>query len=149
MKTFDTLAALMIAASTMLLTPFSVSAAGADNDNVEDRSFSMKGDASQGRKVFIRCRACHNLTDDRRHKTGPNLNALFGRVSGTSASYQTYSKAMKDAQIVWTEANLNEYLAKPRTYLPGNKMVFAGITNDKDRFDLLAYLRQSQDNVNK
>lgn len=134
---------------SMTILSFNTPSAGftleADPD---DRTLSSKGDASEGRKVFIRCRACHQLTDDRRPKAGPNLYQIFGRVSGTSDSYQLYSKAMKDAGIVWTETSLDEYLTKPRSFMPGNKMAFAGIRSEEDRHNLIAYLRQVQDQTN-
>ncbi len=131
------------------ISSLAVSVNGFANDqDPEDRSISSKGDASEGRKVFIRCRACHQLTDDRRPKAGPNLYQLFGRVSGTSDSYQLYSKAMKDAAIIWTEKSVAEYLTKPRSFMPGNKMAFAGIRSEEDRQNLIAYLRQVQDQTN-
>ena len=107
-----------------------------------DTSFSSLGDAAKGKRVFNRCKACHNLTSSARSRLGPNLDELFGRKAGSAENYK-YSKAMSDADILWTEETINEWLTKPNAFLPGNKMAFAGIRKEQDRKDLIAFLRQS------
>lgn len=107
-----------------------------------DTSFSSLGDAAKGKRVFNRCKACHNLTSSARTRLGPNLDELFGRKAGSAENYK-YSKAMSDADILWTEETINEWLTKPNAFLPGNKMAFAGIRKEQDRKDLIAFLRQS------
>ena len=83
------------------------------------------------------------MTGDKRPRTGPNLDNLFGRKAGTSESYTRYSKALQEADFVWTEQLLDEWLQKPNTFLPGNKMQFAGLRKEQDRRDLMAYLREA------
>ncbi|KAG2428485.1 hypothetical protein HXX76_011603 [Chlamydomonas incerta] len=73
---------------------------------------------------------------------GPNLGGLFGRVSGTAAGFP-YSKANKEAAVTWGERTLYEYLLNPKKFMPGNKMVFAGLKKPEERADLIAYLKQS------
>lgn len=107
-----------------------------------DTTLSEQGNTDKGRRVFNRCKACHNLTAADRTRLGPNLDALFGRTAGTAANYK-YSRALKDAGFVWTERNLDDWLTKPNTFLPGNKMQFAGVRREQDRKDLIAYLRQA------
>lgn len=107
-----------------------------------DTSISELGDATRGQRVFNRCKACHTLTAAKRTRLGPNLDNLFGRKAGSADNYR-YSRAMKDADFLWTEAKLNEWLMKPSAFLPGNKMTFAGVRNEKDRKDLIAYLRRA------
>lgn len=135
MVTKTILFALGIFGSATLITPSAVADAG-------DVTLSKQGNADKGRRVFNRCKACHNLTAANRTRLGPNLDALFGRKAGTASNYK-YSRALKDADFVWTEAHLNDWLTKPNTFLPGNKMQFAGVRREQDRKDLIAYLRKA------
>ncbi len=110
--------------------------------DANDTSLSVGGNTEEGRRVFNRCKACHNLTESGRSRLGPNLGALFGRKAGTIEGYK-YSRALKDADFLWTEQSLNEWLTKPNSFLPGNKMQFAGVPRESDRKNLIAYLRQA------
>ncbi len=112
-----------------------------------DTSLSTKGDPQKGRRVFNRCKACHNVTSTKRTRLGPNLDSLFGRTAGSAPNYK-YSRALNDAEFVWTEKSLNEWLEKPNTFLPGNKMQFAGVPKKEDRLDLIAYLRTATNSSN-
>lgn len=76
------------------------------------------------------------------HKQGPNLGGLFGRTSGTAAGYD-YSAANKNRAVTWGEETLYEYLLNPKKYIPGTKMVFAGLKKPEERADLIAYLKQA------
>lgn len=117
------------------------SLAPAKDASPDPKIYSKMGDAERGKVIFMRCSACHNETAESNTKTGPNLNGVFGRKSGHSDGYDGYSKAIKESNIVWNEENLNAWLQNPRGFLPGNKMNFAGVRNQKDRNDLMAYLR--------
>jgi len=92
-----------------------------------------------GRRLFRRCASCHTLGDGDRHLVGPNLYAMFGRVAGSAEGYR-YSRALEEAGFEWSKAELDQWLANPRTYLPGNRMSFAGLRNESDRNDLIAFL---------
>jgi cytochrome c len=84
------------------------------------------------------------LPPDRRsakNSVGPELNGLIGRKTGSVADYN-YSDANKDSGITWDEATLNVYLANPKAKIPGTKMIFAGLSKDADRDNLVAYLAQ-------
>lgn len=73
--------------------------------------------------------------------TGPHLNGLFGRTSGSLESY-AYSAANKNAGIVWTDESFREFVTNPRAKIPGTKMIYAGIKNPDQVTDLIAYLKQ-------
>lgn len=103
---------------------------------------SAEGDAENGAKVFRACAACHTTEEGAGHRVGPNLHGLFGRVSGSAEGFR-YSPAMKDAGITWSADTLKQYLANPRSFVPGNRMPFAGLPKEQDREDLIAYLQQA------
>ena len=98
------------------------------------------GDLDNGRVKFGLCRSCHTITQGGPNQVGPNLYGFFGRKAGTHEGYK-YSEAMTASSIVWDGPVLDQWLANPRTFLPGTKMTFAGLNNEKDRVDLIAYLK--------
>ncbi len=101
-------------------------------------------DVENGGEVFKRCRACHDVGDTAKNKVGPILNGIIGRKAGTIEGFK-YSDANLKAGAdgwVWTEEKMSEYLLNPRAAMPGNKMAFAGLKDEQDRKDLIAYLKQ-------
>ena len=98
------------------------------------------GDAAAGKKVFKKCKACH-VVDAEKHKTGPHLVNSIGRVAGRADGYKRYSNAMKSSGIVWNEETLDGYLEKPKAYVKGTRMVFAGLRKEEDRANVIAYLK--------
>ena len=94
-----------------------------------------------GERVFVQCRACHQVGETARNVIGPNLNGLFGRTSGSVEGF-AYSDANKKAGITWSEATFREYITDPKAKIPGTKMIFAGIKNPNQVTDLIAYLKQ-------
>jgi cytochrome c len=100
------------------------------------------GDPQKGAQVFnTQCKACH-LLEPGKNGVGPTLHGLFGRKAGTVPGY-AYSSALKNANLVWNEDSLKRYLADPKAFVPGTKMVSAGIKDEAQLDDLLAYLRQA------
>lgn len=97
------------------------------------------GDPVKGERLFARCKVCHTVGEGEPHRTGPNLYGLFDRKSGALDGYR-YSNALKEADFQWTGEKLYEWLENPKAFLPGNKMVFAGIKDSQQRKDLIAYL---------
>ena len=127
----------------LVCLPLAISTPIFADDDPASRAISSEGDEAKGKRVFNRCKACHNLTPAPRTRVGPNLDNIFGRTAGTSETFKRYSKALKEADFVWTEEKLNEWLIAPRTFLPGNKMAFAGLKKEQQRKDLIAYLRSA------
>ena len=98
-------------------------------------------DAAAGEQVFRLCLPCHSIGPGATNKVGPVLNGLDGRHSGSAPGY-SYSDANKNSGIVWNEANFKKYIHNPRAMVPGTKMIFAGISNQKQVDNLWAYLKQ-------
>ncbi len=100
------------------------------------------GDAAAGEKVFKKCKACHMIGEGAKTRTGPPLNNIVGTELGVFEGF-TYSKGMvvlSDEGTVWTIENLNALLLKPRDFIEKTKMSFAGLKDEEDRANLIAYL---------
>lgn len=101
--------------------------------------------AEKGEIVFKKCMSCHTAEKGGPNKIGPDLYGIVDAPKAKHPGY-TYSKAMESKGGTWTYDDLNVYLYNPRDFVPGTKMSFAGIKNDQDRADVIAYLRQQSDN---
>ena len=108
-------------------------------------SSAQAQDVAAGEKLFSQCRACHQVgdtaSDTAKNAVGPVLNGLFGRKAGMVEGY-TYSPANKNSGITWDEATFREYIKDPKAKIPGTKMVYAGLKEEKRIDDLIAYLHQ-------
>ncbi len=100
-----------------------------------------KGDPALGKKVFMRCVACHAVTPGAGVKMGPNLAGVVGRKAGVAPAFK-YSAAMKKATLKWDDATLDKWLTKPSAVVPGTSMAFAGVPVPADRANVIAYLRK-------
>jgi cytochrome c len=98
-------------------------------------------DAALGEKVFLKCKACHQVGEGAKSAVGPVLNGIIGRPAGTYPGY-SYSDANKGSGITWDEATLKDYLKNPRAKIPGTKMIFPGLPKDEDIDNVIAYLKQ-------
>lgn len=98
-------------------------------------------DAAAGEKVFLKCKACHQVGEGAKNAVGPVLNGVVGRKAGTVEGY-SYSEANKGSGLTWDEATLKEYLKNPKAKVPGTKMIFPGLPSDADIDNVIAYLKQ-------
>ena len=102
---------------------------------------ALAQDVAAGETSFKKCLPCHAVGETAKNKVGPLLNGLEGRKSGTIENFN-YTEANKNSGIVWDEAVFKEYIRDPRAKIPGTKMVFPGIKNEKEAGDLWAFLKQ-------
>lgn len=91
-----------------------------------------------GRRIFAQCRSCHTIREGEPNRVGPNLHGVFGREA--AAAGFSYSQALQDANFIWDADRLDHWLANPSTFLPGNRMAFAGVRNETQRRDVIAFL---------
>ena len=98
--------------------------------------------AEAGRTVYNQCRACHTIDAGGRNGVGPNLHAVVGRRAAAVEGFR-YSAPMRTAAeggLTWTPENLDRYLTNPKDLVPGGSMAFAGLRNEQQRKDLIAWL---------
>lgn len=98
-------------------------------------------DLERGKTLYFQCRACHSLNEGGANKVGPNLYGIFGQRAGVVPGF-AYSAVFTGADIVWDAAAMDDWLARPSEFLPGNRMVFVGVKDPQDRANLIAYLKQ-------
>lgn len=107
---------------------------------VDKAGNKLTGDPVAGERIFKQCQQCHTLQPGR-NLTGPTLHQIIGRKAGTVEKFN-YSKANKDSGVVWTEQIMFEYLENPRAFMPGTKMIFAGLRKPQDRADVIAFIQE-------
>lgn len=99
------------------------------------------GDTAAGEQAFRRlCISCHIATPEGPRRLGPTLFGVVGRHSGSVAGFN-YSRGNREANVDWTPEILFEYLKNPRAMVPNTTMSFAGIRDDQERANVIAYLR--------
>jgi cytochrome c len=104
-------------------------------------SAALAQDVAAGKSSFNKCMACHAVGEGAKNKVGPELNGIDGRKSGTAEGY-SYSDANKNSGITWNKEQFLDYIKDPKAKIPGTKMIFAGIKNEKEANDLWAFLSQ-------
>ena len=98
---------------------------------------AQAGNVAQGEHAFMKCALCH--AKDKTNGLGPGLSAVTGRHAGSVPGFR-YSEDMKNSNIVWDEKSLDAFIMAPQKALPGTTMAFAGIPDQQERSDLIAYL---------
>ena len=98
-----------------------------------------------GKKVFKKCAACHSIAKDGANKIGPALWGVLGRKSGSVSGYK-YSKAIIAHGKPWSFEEMNGFLIKPKEWVKGTKMSFAGLKDAKQRAAVILYMNENSDN---
>ena len=124
----------------------------ADTTSAEESSVSSESgnimalfasaSAAEGAKVFKKCAACHSIAEGGANKIGPALWGVIGRKSGSVADYK-YSKALAAHGKNWSFEEMNGFLIKPKEWIKGTKMAFAGLKNAKDRAAVILYMNEN------
>ena len=101
--------------------------------------------AAEGSKIFKKCAACHSIAQGGANKIGPALWGVLGREAGSVSDYK-YSKAMLAYGKPWSFEEMNGFLIKPKEWIKGTKMSFAGLKNAKDRAAVILYMNENTGN---
>jgi len=115
-----------------------------NSDSVNILALFASSNVADGAAVFKKCAACHSIAKGGGNKIGPALWGILGRKSGSYADYK-YSKAMVAHGKVWSFEEMNGFLLKPKNWIKGTKMSFAGLKNEKDRAAVILYLNENSD----
>src|SRR5262245_17556807 len=106
--------------------------------------FAADEDVALGARAFRAGAACHSL-EANRNLTGPSLADIWNRKAGSLSSFPRYSDAMKSSELIWNEKTLDGYLENPAQFMPGNHMTFPGVSDEKTRKSIIAFLKQTGD----
>ena len=101
--------------------------------------------AAEGAKVFKKCAACHSIAEGGKNKIGPALWGVLGRQAGSLPDYK-YSKAMAAHGKKWSFEEMNGFLLKPKDWIKGTKMSYAGLKKEKDRAAVILYMNENTNN---
>ena len=101
--------------------------------------------AAEGAKIFKKCAACHSIAEGGANKIGPALWGVLGRPAGSVPGYK-YSKALVAHGKIWSFEEMNGFLIKPKEWIKGTKMAFAGLKNAEDRAAVILYMNENSSN---
>ena len=96
----------------------------------------------RGALLSMRWSTCHEFAAGKPNKVGPNLHGVIGRAAGSVPDF-SYSQALRASKIVWTDANMDKWLERPTSVIPGTKMAFVGLPKPEDRQALLNWLKDA------
>jgi len=120
-------------------------ASSSDVDSGNIMALFASTSSEEGAKIFKKCAACHSVAQGGANKIGPALWGVLGRKAGSVSDYK-YSKAMVAYGKSWTIEEMNGFLIKPKDWIKGTKMSFAGIKNAKERAAVILYMNKNTDN---
>ena len=129
-------------------TAVDTTTAGTNSENSESTNIMTlfaSTSASEGEKVFKKCTACHSIDQGGSNKIGPALWGVLGRQAGSILNYK-YSKGMVAHGKTWSFEEMNGFLIKPKDWIKGTKMSFAGLKSAKDRAAVILYINENTDN---
>lgn len=113
-------------------------------DSNNDVALLALGNTAQGKKIFKRCAACHSISKGGSNKIGPALWGVIGRKAGAINDYK-YSKGMSALGKTWNFETMNAFLIKPKDYVKGTKMAYAGLKKEEERASIILYLNEQSD----
>ncbi|PNU03476.1 hypothetical protein A8V01_06520 [Novosphingobium guangzhouense] len=101
---------------------------------------AQTANAQAGKRLFMRCQACHSTAAGQPNKVGPNLNGFFGKKAASRPGFR-FSPALTKSAVKWDDKSLNAWLERPSKLVPGTTMAFPGIAKPEDRATLIAWLK--------
>ena len=137
--------AYQVASVTTVTSTTSAEASSSNSESGNVMALFASTSATDGAKVFKKCVACHSIAEGGGNKIGPALWGVIGREVGSISDYK-YSKSMAAYKKKWSFEEMNGFLIKPKDWIKGTKMSFAGLKSDKDRAAVIAYMNKNSDN---
>ena len=132
-------------AAAIVLPMTSVNVVASEEGMTEAEAKTAFRNAKRGKKVAVRqCVACHDITEAAVNKVGPPLWGMYGKPAGFAKDYAYSEVHLKKAEtdgIVWDQETLDTYIKNPQAMIPGNRMVFPGIESNKQRRNLIEYMK--------
>ena len=129
-------------ASTSTTTTTETSSTSSGSESGEIMALLASASVADGERVFKKCLSCHSIAKEGKNKIGPKLFGVLGRQAGSISDYK-YSKAMAAHGKVWSFEEMNGFLTKPKEWIKGTKMSFAGLKNAKDRAAVILYMNKN------
>jgi len=134
--------AYQVASVTTVASATSAEESSASSESGDIMALFASTNAAEGAKIFKKCAACHSITEGGANKIGPALWGVLGRPAGTIPGYK-YSKAMAAHGKNWSFEEMNGFLIKPKDWIKGTKMSFAGLKKAKDRASVILYMNEN------
>ncbi len=134
-----------VASTTAVASSASSETSSSSSDSGNIIALFASTSATEGAKVFKKCAACHSIAEGGANKIGPALWGVIGRTVGSVPDYK-YSKAMAAYGKNWSFEEMNGFLIKPKDWIKGTKMSFAGLKNKKDRAAVILYMNENSNN---
>ena len=131
-------------ASVSTTTTTETTSASSSSGSGEIMALLASASVADGEKVFKKCAACHSIAKGGGNKIGPALWGVLGRQTGSVSDYK-YSKAMAAHGKTWSFEEMNSFLIKPRDWIKGTKMSFAGLKSKNDRVAVILYMNEKTD----
>ncbi len=110
---------------------------------VDLASLMASADVNRGAKIFKKCASCHTAGRGEGAKVGPNLFGVIGRAKASNSGF-AYSEAIKKKGGSWDRNSINEFITKPKDFIPGTKMAFPGLKKPQDRADVILFLEKQK-----
>ena len=131
-------------ASTSTTTTTETTSASSSSGSGEIMTLLASASIADGKKIFKKCAACHSIAKGGGNKIGPALWGILGSQAGSVSDYK-YSKAMAAHGKTWSFEEMNSFLIKPRDWIKGTKMSFAGLKSKNDRAAVILYMNEKTD----